>query len=177
MRKIFPASHDRKMLIITVLAIIFMLAVALFTFLPAYNTWRTAACPLLPFPLPNTVPAILVLLIIIGCRLFAPEAFEITDSSLIIRRPLFSPRIALQSVTTARMLEAAEMKNSARLFGVGGLFGSYGCFRNKSLGRYLMYATKTTGFVLVEADGKKFALTPDQPETFIAELRAACKLK
>ena len=62
------------------------------------------------------------------------------------------------------------MPRSIRVFGVGGLFGYFGLFRNSRYGTMIWYATRRDQFVVIErSNGKTIVLTPDDPNLFVSE--------
>ncbi len=155
------------MLASTVFLSLLMLCVGVVLLLPVYNSLGGGA-----FPLLNAMPAVLLMLVILVSWLYSPYAYEITSSELIILRRFMPVRIALSSITGVRIIAPEEMKFSIRVCGVGGLFGCYGFYYNKTLGKYSLYARNTKGFVLVEAGSKKIVLTPDDIEGFVGGLKA-----
>ena len=59
-----------------------------------------------------------------------------------------------------------------RTFGVGGLYGYYGKFYNRTFGSMTWYATRRDKLVLVKFQNKKkIILTPDEPVALIAALK------
>lgn len=59
-----------------------------------------------------------------------------------------------------------------RLFGSGGLYGYYGFFVFKGIGRVRMYATNRNKLVLIkDKKGRKILLSPKEPEKFVQLLR------
>lgn len=172
MKKTFAFSPDRKTRLYTGVILAFMTLVGVVTFLPTYNVYLRSEAP---FPLINLLPLLLLTIIAAACYLYTPTACEITETALIIRRGVGRPSFPLAGITAVRRLEDNELKNCVRVFGVGGLFGSFGHYHSASLGPFILYARRTTGFVLVEADGRKIVLTPDEPDTFVTELNNARK--
>jgi hypothetical protein len=99
---------------------------------------------------------------------FAPRALQVDGGTLVIDRMVRPIRIAARE---ARLLSPDQLRGSLRTFGVGGLFGSYGMFRNRELGAYRKYATRTRDFVIVATDGSPVVVTPADPEAFVRALR------
>jgi hypothetical protein len=63
-----------------------------------------------------------------------------------------------------------DMHLTIRTFGVGGLFGYFGNFRNSVIGKIAMYATRRDKTILVETLDKRLILTPDEPTDFINQM-------
>ena len=63
---------------------------------------------------------------------------------------------------------------SIRLFGIGGVFGYIGNFKNSILGNYKAYVTHRKKTVLiVTKESQKILISPDDPVEFIHSLRSA----
>ena len=108
----------------------------------------------------------------------APRGFTIDANQLTVERPLWPLRLPRADIRSARALDAGEARRlglagggALRTFGTSGLFGYYGRFRSAALGSFRMYATRRTGFVLVDTRHGPVVLTPDDPEGMCAGLR------
>ena len=100
--------------------------------------------------------------ILLGAYAFRPQAYVLQADELVIKRPARDKHIKLNDLTEVRILSEADMSWTIRTFGVGGLFGHYGKYYNKSLGSFTQYATRRHNHVLVcTRQGKKIVLTPD----------------
>ena len=81
---------------------------------------------------------------------------------LIIKRPARDKHIKLADLAEVRMLKEADMSWTIRTFGVGGLFGHYGRYYNKSLGSFTQYTTRRNNQILIRTrQEKKIIITPD----------------
>lgn len=110
-------------------------------------------------------------LVALGCAaLLAPRGYALDGKVLRIERRLGSLEIPLARVRAVEPLPAERLRGSLRLLGSEGFFGYFGRFRNRDLGHYRMYATRSDGYVLVEAE-VPIVLTPDRPAEFVAALR------
>lgn len=90
-----------------------------------------------------------VILLILYCLafLFRPTAYRITDDLLIICRPFKNVRIKRTDIRKVAVIDKEEIGSAIRTFGVGGVFGYYGCFASFRLGSMTWYATrKDNGF-------------------------------
>ena len=116
----------------------------------------------------------------VGCLLiyglafaFRPAGYVVTADEVVISRPLWDVHIKRADIRRVAALPAREIGGAIRLFGVGGLFGYYGKYANRALGRMTWYATRRDTPVLVEtADNKKYILTPNEPGSFVGALAA-----
>jgi PH (Pleckstrin Homology) domain-containing protein len=93
----------------------------------------------------------------------APCAVVVDSAELRILRRAWTPlRLPLPTVASALPIDSLD-RGTLRLFGVGGFFGSYGLFRNATIGRFRLYATRGGPAVLVrlKGGGLPIVLTPD----------------
>lgn len=111
---------------------------------------------------------LLLPLTVIGSYLFAPKSAALSNDAIIINRPVMPVRIKMASVKNIEMLNNADLNGALKLFGVTHMFGFMGFFKSKKLGRFIMYATKQEGYVLIEG-AKKYIITPENPEDFVRE--------
>lgn len=125
----------------------------------------------LNFVTPNVYVALLLWSIVIGCSVFGVYGYSIQDGKLKILRLGWSKEILLSEITNIENKPNAMM-GSIRTFGIGGVFGYIGKFRNSILGHYTAYATNTEKTVEVESNGIKYIITPDDPEELVASLNA-----
>ena len=124
---------------------------------------------------PQTTPVVALTLGVVlpatylYCLLMMPLAYSVTQNHIRVRRLLADWELRRDSVSAVRILEHKEMGFTLRLFGVGGLFGYFGMFRNARLGNFRMLGTRRNKALLIETiTGKKFVITPDDPKEFIA---------
>ena len=103
-------------------------------------------------------------------RALAPRGFALNDLEITVDRAIQPVVIPLASVTEARALGEAELKNCLRIMGASGFYGHYGWFWNRPLGRFRMYACRSKDLVLVRAGKDIFVLGPDDPAGFLADL-------
>lgn len=104
---------------------------------------------------------------------FSPRHYAVTEEELVVHRPLGKVRIRKELIKSAQRVDGSILGGSIRTFGVGGLFGYYGSFANFALGRMTWYATRRDKAVLVTTKTKKkIVLTPDDPDSLVAELTA-----
>jgi Bacterial PH domain len=113
----------------------------------------------------NLISIILILGIYSFCYLFRPMRYIVEKNGLTIHRPLKDYHLELHKIKSVYLTDTKTMKWTIRTFGVGGLFGYYGKFRNKTFGNMTWYATQRNNFVVIETtDNKKIVITPDNPD-------------
>jgi hypothetical protein len=116
-----------------------------------------------------------IILLLIYCLAFAfhPTGYKVTTDTLIICRPLMNVRIKRADIKSVNTIDKEEISGSIRTFGVGGLFGYYGCFANYTLGSMTWYATRKDKAVLITLfNNKNIVVTPNEPEAFVAAFNA-----
>jgi hypothetical protein len=161
----FEAPWDQRLTILTSVTGLVLIAAT------ASLTWAAVARP----PSPGARAVLLISAAISGAALvlgiaLAPRSYAIEDGRLVIRRWVGSITVPLGSVRSVEPLGRESLAGSLRTLGSGGFCGYYGRFRNRTLGAYRMYATRSEGYVLVRAD-RPYVLTPDSPERFIEAVR------
>ncbi|ABS26642.1 PH domain-containing protein [Anaeromyxobacter sp. Fw109-5] len=161
----FRAPWDRALRFTSALALAVLAAAAGTTLLTAARQgWRPALVAL----------SILVALVPLAVWALAPREFVIGAGFLRVERNAWPARLVpLRAITAAEPLAPAAMRGALRLLGTSGLFGHYGLFRSRALGRFRMYATRGSGLVLVRAGTVQYVLSPDRPEAFLATLAAS----
>ncbi len=105
-----------------------------------------------------------------SCWALAPRGFTVEPGLVTVDRPIMPVKIELRPGTVVEPAAPGLLYGSLRTMGNGGLFGYYGGFWKKGVGNYLLYATRSDRFVSID-NGKKYFLTPDDPELFIEEVR------
>ena len=106
--------------------------------------------------------------LVIPC-LWAPQGYILTNKRILIKR--------LIGDLTINFIEEPERWAwtwwGIRLFASGGLYGYFGLFSFKGIGRVWMYATNRHNLVLIKtSQGKKILLSPKDPEEFIKLTRS-----
>jgi hypothetical protein len=104
--------------------------------------------------------------VLIGALLFVVTGYELDDRHLSVRRLLWWTRVDLIGLTRV-FREPAGFKGSLRVFGNGGLFSFTGIFYSKPLGRYRVFATDPSRFVVMVLPGRTVVLSPADPEAFM----------
>lgn len=113
-----------------------------------------------------------LLLLYFGTYVYRPAGYILTDTKIIIKRPLFDKTIERSEIKSIKPLDKGELKWAMRTFGVGGLFGYFGRFANRSTGSMTWYATRRDKAVLIKTThNKNIIVTPDDYQKFIVELR------
>lgn len=109
--------------------------------------------------------------VIIVCIAYGVYGYSIQDGQLKIVRMGWSKDVTLGSIKQVEKKPVAMM-GSIRIFGIGGVFGYIGNFKNSILGHYKAYVTHRKKTVLITTvDDKQILVSPDDPEAFITSLQ------
>ena len=116
--------------------------------------------------------SLLLLGVYLKAFLFRALSYEITDEALIIHRPVKNISFPRKNLNKVEIVDKSKMRCHSHLLRINGLFGYFGKFENRSLGKFTLYATKKNKTVLIQTiDNKIIILTPDRPSRFIKELK------
>jgi hypothetical protein len=118
---------------------------------------------------------VMPLSILSGGAFFMIRRYELTEDALLVRRAGWSSRVDLSRLVSAEAVPDA-MANSMRTFGNGGLFCFAGLFYNKRLGSYRVFATDPKRAVVLRFSDRVVVVTPDDPEAFVASIKAMRRL-
>lgn len=158
----FPAAPlDGTTRTITGVAVAVLLGVMVATGVTAQDvTGRAVALVLGP----------LVVLLAFG---YAPAGFEVSGTTLTVRRRLFGRR-QLTLTGSGHRPEWRMGLGSVRKLGSGGLFGWYGAFWRPGLGSFHAYVTDRSRAVLCQTDDGPVVVSPADLDAFLATLDEVC---
>jgi hypothetical protein len=114
----------------------------------------------------DTTGSTIAIIVLLICATFAVRGYSIHNGQLLILRMGWSTKYDLSKLTSAEFSPNATL-GSIRTFGIGGLGGFIGYFRNSILGSYRAFATDAKNTVVLDFDGKKIVVTPENPEQFV----------
>jgi len=113
--------------------------------------------------------------------LFNPKYYLVDNDEIKIVRALNNIIIKKADIAEVSIPDEKLMKRTIRTFGVGGLFGYFGHFYNKTYGNMRWYATQTKNYVSIKVNNnkngqtggktRKIVLTPDDLMGFVNELK------
>ena len=109
--------------------------------------------------------------VIIGALIFGIFGYHIQDGQLKILRLGWSKNMDLAKIKNVEYKPHA-MTGSVRTFGIGGLFGYVGYFRNSILKNYKAYVTHRDKTVVLTTEEEEIVISPDDPEVFVASLKS-----
>jgi hypothetical protein len=106
------------------------------------------------------------------CAALGVYGYSIQDGELQIVRLGWSKNIPVSSIRRVEN-KPITMMGSIRTFGIGGVFGYIGKFKNSILNNYTAYVTHRKKTVLIVTDNdEKILISPDDPKEFINSLKA-----
>ncbi len=116
-------------------------------------------------------PFAIVFLVYLICFLYRTIDYRTKDNKLIINRLIKKVILDKSEILNVELLTNEDLKWTIRTFGVGGLFGYFGKFRNSKIGNMTWYATRRNHAILINLNnGQKIVITPYNPELLIVEL-------
>ena len=116
---------------------------------------------------------VLVILILVGA-LFAPfltypQYIIVTDEGIGIHTLARTRLIPYSNIETIERLDKSCIQGGTiRLFGIGGMLGNIGWFRNSQLGTFRAYITDSDKVFLIRLkEGKPIAISVSEPDDFM----------
>ncbi len=116
---------------------------------------------------------VVVAIVVAAGWALAPTGYAVEGGTLRIERRLRPIAIPLARATAVARVAELWALGAARMGGSAGFFGHYGAFWNRGLGSFRLYATRTHDLVLLEFPDDRVVVSPDAPERFLDEVRAA----
>jgi len=105
---------------------------------------------------------------------FAPRGVRVTETAVVVERRWFGDvELPLAGVRSAEPLPPAARRGWTRTMGTslpGGV--AYGRFSSPVLGTFQVYAWRGGPMVRLETADGTVVLTPDDPDAFLADVRA-----
>ena len=106
--------------------------------------------------------------IMIFCEGYSPQRLEISQSQITVLRRYDSITIPRSMILSIVPLEPKDMKRVYTDGGCAGLFGYFGGFRSKQLGRFKMYATSMENLYLITlSDSRKIVIGCTEPKLLL----------
>ncbi len=106
--------------------------------------------------------------IMIFCEGYSPQRLEISQSQITVLRRYDSITIPRSLILSIVPLEPKDIKRVYTDGGCAGLFGYFGGFRSKQLGRFKMYATAMDNLYLITlSNGQKVVIGCDEPKLLL----------
>ncbi len=100
---------------------------------------------------------------------FSIRGYSVTDKAVIVHRFGWKTTLPIDGMLSAEIDPAATV-SSIRTFGIGGLFGFVGKFRNQRLGNYTAYVTNGMNSIVIRYPDKTIVISPSKPTYFYSDL-------
>ncbi len=105
-----------------------------------------------------------------SCLFYSPLSIELTDDSLLINRSLRIKEIPLSAIYSVEL--CPPTMGEKRICGSGGMFGYWGWFSQRDLGKYFAYYGKASDCFLVKLkSGKQYLLGCEDAPEMVEEIR------
>jgi len=154
----FGAHHDRLAQIVSVGVVVLLLAVPLMA--------MRAGVVAVFVALASTA-------VIALAFAFSPRDYEISTGAFRVKRIIGDVVFPLTSLRFVRDTSAADFRGCVRLWGSGGLFGYYGWFWSKALGKSRWYITDRSKAVVVTDGSQTVLVSPEDHDEFVAAIERA----
>lgn len=156
--QIFGVHHDRMTRIISVCAVVALVAVSL-------NAMKSGV---------GVVILTFVSVAIIALAYaYSPRAFEISNGALRVKRLIGEVAFPLTNFRFVRDATPADFRGCLRLKGSGGLFGYYGWFWSKTLGKSRWYVTDRSRAIVMTDGSCNILVSPKDRDKFLAAIERA----
>ena len=104
------------------------------------------------------------------CEGYAPQRLEVGESQIVVLRRYKSVVISRNEIKSVERLPENALRGAIRTGGVGGLFGYYGNYYSRNIGKFTLYATTFDNLFLIRKwDGSSVVIScaePDKMERF-----------
>ena len=160
MKTIYECSHSKAVKWLTVVGLLIIVAAIV------YEMW----CITQGF---NLVSGIVVTLVLIAAMISAfvlyPQYIISDDEGIGIHTMMRTIRIPYSNIDRIVRVDESFMSwDTIRLFGIGGIFGYIGWFRNGKIGTYKAYVTdRKKAFLVYRKSGKPIAISVSEPDEFM----------
>lgn len=101
---------------------------------------------------------------------YSPRGFEISEGEFHVKRLIGDVTFPLTSLRFVRDATPADFRGCVRLWGSGGLFGYYGLFWSKALGKSRWYVTDRSKAVVVTDGNQTVLVSPEDHDGFLAAI-------
>ena len=162
---IYEAKYDKLVISISLFVIILCLSITIIVSYAAIkegDEWISFIVILINF------------FILVVPYIFSPRGYENSIEGIIVRR------IAKDVVIPYEKIKNAYISNfslkGVRLWASGGLYGYFGLFYVSGLGKVKAYLTRRKNIIVIKAD-EKYAISPENPEQFLMELKTIVSIK
>ena len=119
----------------------------------------------------NIILFFLVILAYMASLYFMPISLLLTSDKLVIRCLIHRVHIPLSNIAIIETAQKYKDFTDIRVFGIGGLWGYIGLFRNKGVGKYFAYVgNPQQAFYIRLKSGRNYLVSCDNYLIFLAKL-------
>ncbi len=119
----------------------------------------------------NIILFFLVILAYMASLYFMPISLLLTSDKLVIRCLIHRVQIPLSNIAVIETAQKYKDFTDIRVFGIGGLWGYIGLFRNKGVGKYFAYVgNPQQAFYIRLKSGRNYLVSCDSYLVFLAKL-------
>lgn len=141
--------------------------------LPSGAPRRMPRSAWLPLALLAAGLPLLVGTILAAAWAYGPCGAKVGAEAVVVERNWAGPlALPFSTIREARRVEPAEWRGLRRTAGTAMGSVAYGRFESPALGRFQLYAWRRGDGLLLETGEGRVVLTPEEPDRFLAELRA-----
>lgn len=110
--------------------------------------------------------------ILIYCEGYAPQRLEVSEPEITVLCRFESVTILRSTILSIEPLSKKDMSWTINMGGCGGLFGYFGSFSNRHIGKFTMYATQKQNLYLIkQVGGKSVVISCSEPQYLIPEIK------
>ena len=108
---------------------------------------------------------------IIAVFVFAPKEIEVSDFDLCLYRGIGNVKINLFDIVEVSSYKSVGVE--IRIFGISGIFGEIGKYRNRKIGNYISYVGDySQAFLVKRTDGKKYLFSCEDRDEIVLLLKS-----
>lgn len=142
---------------------IILIVVVVIAFMPLYNIAERNNIAI------SIVCGIALIEMIVMELYYCPVSIIVTQNQLLIRRFFTSKNIPLNEIASVEIY--SESTRFLKVCGSGGMFGFYGWYKNKELGRFFIYATNLKELICITLiSGKKYMISCEDARNLYNEI-------
>jgi len=160
---IYRAEYDKLTKAITISIILLLI------FLDAFITYISIKENFISLAIVITILFFVILFI---PYIYSPKEYELAENGIVIKRIAKDILIPYEKINDVKSIDM-NLK-AIRLWASGGLYGYFGLFRFPKIGKVWAYLKRGKNVLLIDAD-KKYAISPENVELFLMELKSKIK--
>lgn len=142
---------------------IILIVVVVIAFMPLYNIAERNNIAI------SIVCGIALIEMIVMGLYYCPVSIIVTQNQLLIRRFFTSKNVPLNEIVSVEIYSGST--RFLKVCGSGGMFGFYGWYKNKELGRFFIYATNLKELICITLiSGKKYMISCEDARNMYNEI-------